>query len=176
MHRHVLLPSPCYTTAHGYSPYSSISRPLFQFWGYTSSCCCDYWDHWDRPPLLQLFLVLFYFLVLLLTNVGIPWGLPCQPPLCLELSHCVSHWYLGPSSPFLPQMHLYTTSATWLVLLVCTVLACILHPTTLYCIVSGAPTRVLLAVVDSCLYGSGAYGLFLCFHDQSLCAVLYTGL
>lgn len=111
-----------------------------------------------------------------LVNHHYVWFVGQQLLVCLELSHCVSHWYLGPSSLFLPQMHLCTTSATWLVLLVCTVLACILHPTTLYCIVSGAPTWVLLAVVDSCLYGSGAYGLFLCFHDQSLCAVLYTGL
>ncbi|KAF7650745.1 hypothetical protein LDENG_00121310, partial [Lucifuga dentata] len=35
---------------------------------------------------------------------------------------------------------------------------------------------VLSAVVDPCLYGSGAEGLLLCCHDQSLCAVFQTSL
>lgn len=81
--------------------------------------------------------------------------------------------------PLETQMFQYTIPATCLCLSVNAAPACILHPATICWIASGAPLPTLqlgsYLFWDS-LYGSGALGLFMCYDDQSLCAVLQASL
>lgn len=156
-------------------------------------CSCYHWEYFELyfPPLIQLFLwplVPLYFLMRLPLDVADHWNcyiyhsavfwvvfsyhfvwlVGQQLLVCLELENLqrlrsvvLNHQDPETSGPYAAQTFLYTIPATWLCFSVYTVPTCILHLSTW--MVFGTSLHSLQ--LGSCLYGSGALGLFLCFND-----------